>query len=323
MWRRALAFAMGCLWPVLAVVPAHAQSDAPKVQASATPYDWQSIVRHFRAIEAAVLDSPDDPQATVGDSLSLSDDFRLSCAEELGTFARKLVLSGCPDAADCRTRRGNLAETARGLADETPARIQVVNGDARAFLHSGLALTSSVPEGPEALRLRSAHDQWFRGWLDPLAETRADSRTQSDRELIMNKVWCAVTRDNAEAAIAYLAASGFPSDGPGGDASLVPALINIAIHAAWDPALTAPFRIAGDQAFSAGRLSGHSAAYLVDIDTMAAMSHQRVGVLWSCEGDRAYVDPPLIDEGENADLRERYGLPPLAAALESRSQRCR
>lgn len=212
---------------------------------------------------------------------------------------------------------------ARGLAEEVSVRLDDDAPNADVFLRPGMELKSSLTDRAEALSFRSAHDQWLSAWSIPKKVMANENAVARDEARIMDRVWCDMVRENAKAAISHVDEFGFPSDVPdSGQGHLVAALVNIAIHVAWDPEFTAPLRAASDHAFDHGRLSGYHAAYLVDIDTMAARSEQRVGFLWACENGRAYPAPPLISEAEAADLRRLYRLPTLEEAAESRSRRC-
>lgn len=148
-----------------------------------------------------------------------------------------------------------------------------------------------------------------------LASARREDR---DRWLLLSRMWCGLTRQNAHAAIDYIEQFGFSPDNP----RIAPAVINIAIHAAWDADLTRPMAERAEAAFDRGALSGYYAGQLLDIHTMASDGLQRVGTLFSCKDGAAHPDPPLAD-AENVDaLRRRYGFEPLADAIASRSRSC-
>lgn len=322
---RALLFVICGLMAVSTSLATAAQdvTTLPVTVPSAQPYDWEQITGHFNALAVAVrTSSVEAALEEISDPADLQD-LRVVCSEPLSTFARRLILADCSDLADCASRKASVERLARALADEVSVRLDNEAADADVFLRPGMTLRSSTTDQAAALSLRSGHDQWFRAWLDPVQAAADENALIRDEALILNRVWCHMTRDNAEAAIDYVARSGFASDSPDtGQGHLVSALVNIAIHAAWNPELTAPLRAASDHAFDHGRLSGYHAAYLVDIDTMAARSEQRVGFLWACENGRAYLAPPLISEAEAADLRRLYRLPTLEEATESRSRRC-
>lgn len=321
---RYLVFAICCLGTILTPLAAVAQNpSAPVVTTPTASYDWHQITGHFTALADAIgTSSAEGASAEVFDPADMQD-FRIVCSEPLTRFARRLILADCADPAGCAARKVRMERLVRTLADEVSVRLddEAPNGDV--FLRSGMTLRSSTTDQAAALSLRSAHDQWFRDWLDAKQAAGAENAVIRDEALILNRIWCDMTRDNAQAAIDYVAVSGFPSDAPEtGQSHLPSALVNIAIHVAWAPALTAPLRAASDQAFEQGRLSGYYAAYLVDIDTMAARSEQRVGFLWACENGRAYPAPPLIDETEADVMRRLYGLPTLEETKTARSQRC-
>lgn len=320
---RWLIFVLSGLFAASAPLAATAQNATFPAVASAQPYDWHQIAGHFNALADAIGESPVVPVPAEPLDPADMQDFRIICSEPLSAFARRLVLTDCSDPAGCVSRKVSMERLTRALAADVSVRLNDEAPNADVFLRPGMTLRSSTTDQAEALSLRSAHDQWFRAWLDPKKAAGAENVVVLNEALIMDRIWCDMIRDNAEAAIAYVRVSGFPSDTPGTTHSHLPsALVNIAIHVAWAPELTAPLRAASDQAFEQGRLSGYHAAYLVDIDTMAARSEQRVGFLWACENGRAYPAPPLINEAEAADLRRRYGLPTLEDATASRSRRC-
>lgn len=321
---RYLVFVICVLSAALAPPAAVAQSTpSPAITTSAQAYDWHQIVGHFDALADAIGTTSVDGEATEAFDPAALQDFRVVCSEPLFTWARRLILADCTDPVGCASRKASMQRIARGLAEEVTVRLDDDAPNADVFLRPGMNLRSSVTDLADALSLRSAHDQWFRAWLDPKMMAGAENAIAQDEARIMDRVWCDMIRENAEAAIGYVAEFGFPSDAPNsGQSDVVRTLVNIAIHVAWYPELTAPLRAASDQAFEQGRLSGYHAAYLVDIDTMAAQFEQRVGFLWACEKGRAYPSPPLIDEAEAAELRRLYGLLPLQETALSRSRNC-
>lgn len=321
---RYLFFVICCLGTILAPLAAVAQNPSSSaVRMPTASYDWHQITDHFTALADAIgTGSTEGASAEVFDPADMQD-FRIVCSEPLTRFARRFILADCTDPAGCALRKARMEQLARALADEVSVRLDDEAPNADVFLRPGMTLRSSTTDQAGALSLRSAHDQWFRDWLDPKQAAGDENLAAKDEALILNRVWCDMTRDNAQAAIDYVAVSGFPSDAPETGLSHLPsALVNIAIHVAWAPELTAPLRAASDKAFEQDRLSGYYAAYLVDIDTMAARSEQRVGFLWACENGRAHPAPPLISEAETAVLRRLYGLPTLEQTMTARSQRC-
>lgn len=313
-----------CLWSA-ALIPlgvAAQPMSSPAVSTSNTEYDWRQIAGHFDYLASAIGTASVETLPKKTDDAAALEDLRIACSEPRVVWARRLILSDCFDDASCASRKASMERLARGLADEVDTRLNDSAPAAQAFLIPGMSLRASVTDTAQSLSLRSAHDQWFRNWLDPKMMAQENAVTR-DEVRIMNRVWCDMLRENAEVAIRHVTESGFPSDSPdSAQRHLVPALINIAIHAAWSPQLTNPLRAASDQAFQQGRLSGYQAAYMVDIDTMAKLSAQRVGFLWACDGSRAYPSPPLVDELEAAELRRQYGLPTLEATQVSRSRQC-
>lgn len=321
---RCLVFAIFLLGAALAPVAAVGQTTPlPTLTSAKVSYDWQQIVSHFDALADAIGTTPvGSVSADEFDPAALQD-FRIVCTEPLITWAQRLILADCTDAAGCASRQATMELIARGLAEAVPARLDDDASNADVFIRPGINLRSSTTDRAEALSLRSAHDQWLSAWSHPKKVVATENATARDEARIIDRVWCDMVRENAEAAISHVAEHGFPSDAPGsGQEHLVAALVNIAIHVAWNPELTAPLRAASDQAFEQGRLSGYHAAYLVDIDTMAAQSEQRVGFLWACEDGRAHLAPPLVDEAEAARLRQLYGLSSLEDAIRSRSLQC-
>lgn len=152
--------------------------------------------------------------------------------------------------------------------------------------------------------------------MDPLSIS--GERTERDAWLLLSRTWCGVTQSNALAAAAYLEANGFKST----DRGLPPTIVNIAIHAAWNPTLTGPLRLQTETAFERGEVAGYYAGQLIDIDAMASAGGQKIGTLYSCEGGIAYLDPPLLDGEGSEHLRARYGFQPLAVSLATRSRSC-
>ena len=284
--------------------------------ARAEPSDWREMTRTL----VDVADTLAAPSVLAGpEAGAYGYDLRRICQDDTPTFSVMLAAEDCPD-GDCVARRGMLAGKAKALAVELEQRIQQPDAgsgsNAALFIPPGLTL-SSLPGNPvEQLRLRSAHDLWLRAWSDPLLASF--QRSDRDRWLLLSRVWCGVTRANAHAAVTYVDQAGFSPDDP----AVTPAIINIAIHAAWDPALTRPLAERAEAAFDRDQLAGYYAGQLADIDSMASTGMQRVGTLFSCGNGAAYPDPPLADAPNVEAVRRRYGFGPLDAAIASRSRSC-
>lgn len=321
---RYLVFVICVLGAALAPLAAVAQNTSSHtITILPAPYDWQQIVGHFDALADAIGTTSVEGATTEPFDPAALHDFRIVCAEPLVAWARELILADCTDLADCVSRKASMERIARELAEEVSVRLDDDAPDASVFLRPGMELKSSLSDRAEALSLRSAHDQWLSAWSIPKKLMANENAVARDEARIMDRVWCDMVRENAKAAISHVEEFGFPSDVPdSGQGHLVTALVNIAIHVAWSPQLTGPLRAASDEAFDQGRLSGYHAAYMVDIDTMANLSAQRIGFLWACDGASAYPSPPLIDHHEAAELRRQYGLPALEATQASRSRQC-
>ena len=282
--------------------------------AHADTYSWRGMIETLEGIARSF------DRASVGDAPAIEpygQDLRPICQDSLEQFVAKVAAQGCRDGA-CGRRPMALARQVRALAGELSNSIQgpdaLTNSNAALFLPSGLTLTSSPEGGENELRLRAAHDLWLRGWMDPLAAS--SSPADRDRRLVLSRLWCGMTRDNAIAAAGYLDHHGFSPP------AIAPAVVNIAIHATWDPGLSRRLYVQAEVAFERGDLAGYYAGQLVDIDAMASTETQRLGTLFSCADGRAFPDPPLADPASADRLRHRYGYGPLAAAITARSRTC-
>lgn len=281
--------------------------------AKAEPYSWREMVQSLESISGTF----ETGAATAGPAYAF--DLGRLCQDDAATFAATVVGEGCADGG-CSTRREGLAGEAKALAAEMEQRINdpetLAGSDAARFVPPGLRLTSVPRTAAEQLRLRAAHDLWLRSWSDPMLAS--SDRPGRDRWMLVSRVWCVATRGNADAAIAYVDQFGFSPEDP----AIAPTIINIAIHAAWDRALTYPLHQNAEAAFGRGELAGFYAAHLADIDAMATTGQQRVGTLFSCERGVAYPDPPMADPEAVETVRESYGFGTLDDAIASRSRTC-
>lgn len=295
-------------------------SGAGPVEAQTAAYDWRKMQESLKSLSVAF--DRDTAQAHAAPQSSAYDfDLRRICADSVEIFAESVVRERCADGG-CVGRRKGLSEKAGALASQLEQRIKTDSNDDKAdlFVPEGMMLTSEGAHGVSELALRASHDLWMRAWTDPLtASAVTDDR---DQWLLLTRVWCGLTRSNALRAREYLAEFGFPAAETPESRVLLPAMVNIAIHAAWDAELTGPIHEYSQAAFERDQLHGYYAANLLDIDVMADSGKQAVGTLFSCENGRAYPDPPLAQPDVVAELRDKYGFPPLAETLAARSSRC-
>ncbi|WP_420470656.1 hypothetical protein [Brevundimonas sp. FT23042] len=283
--------------------------------ASATPYSWREVADTVASVARAFASKQEDGGRPAGAAYGF--DIRRICQDDQRTFIATVESEGC-DEGGCSGRREALARMAAELAEAARPPLQDMAGDAQArmFVPQGLELDSSTTVAAEILKLRAAHDLLLRGWMDPL--TTSQDVGDHDRWLLLTRSWCGVTRSNAEFVASYLGQYGFSKDRRGEAA----AVVNIAIHSAWDPSLTRPIRAAVDPAFDSGDLPGYYAAQIIDIDAMANEGGQRIGTLHSCSRGLAYPDPPILDPEAAPALRRRLGLSSLPEWLSARSRNC-
>lgn len=283
--------------------------------ARATPYSWQEVANTVASL-ARAFGAKEDRGVRSADP-EYGFDVRRICLDDEQTFIATVVFEGC-DEGDCSARRDALTRMAAELAKDA-RQLEMAAADetqARIFLPQGLDMDSSTTVPEEIVKLRAAHDLRLRGWMDPLSLSGDDG--DHDRWLLLARSWCGVTRSNADFVASYLRQYGFSKERRGEAA----AIVNIAIHSAWSPALTRPIRAAVDPAFESGDLPGYYAAQIIDIDAMANEGGQRIGTLHSCSGDVAYPDPAILEPEAAPTLRRRLGLPSLAEWISARSRSC-
>lgn len=182
--------------------------------------------------------------------------------------------------------------------------------------------TSGFPEGPpaaeEELPFRAAADLWLRNALQPSAAVP----DQLDRLLVGMRAWCGLIGRNANAAVALTQRDGFPNDKTPSGRRQAAAIVYIAQHAAMDYEANNKLRLEAEKAFNRAELSPYYMAQLLDVEREAFDQKQVVGHLTSCNGTRAFFDPPLVDISVADEWRAANGMSSTQDYLDRASLRC-